>query len=79
MSAEQSNGLRRYMPLWLFLGAQFVIFVIWCATLQQRVNSMQHVGGVPISTEARERLSAAETTLRNHEVRIIGLEDRERE
>ena len=75
---ENGNGLRRYMPLWLFLAAQFIAFVIWCSTLTSQVANMHQVGGVPISTEARERLSAAETTIRNHESRITGLEDRER-
>lgn len=76
--SEQPNGLRRYMALWIFLAIQFVTFVIWGAALSTEVQNMHQVGGVPISTEARERLSSLETTVRNHEARINGLEDRER-
>lgn len=76
MSEPTGNGLRKYMALWIFLAAQFTGFVWWGATLTSRLDSMQKVGGVPISTEARERLKEAETRLKEHDRRLERLENK---
>ena len=76
---HESNGLRRYMALWIFLAAQTAGSIWWMATLTNEVANMHEVGGVPISTEARERLSALEAAINNHETRINGMENRERD
>ena len=75
---QESNGLRRYMALWIFLAAQTAGSIWWMATLTNEVENMHEVGGVPISTEARERLTALEAAIKNHETRINGMENRER-
>ena len=61
LMAENGNGLRKYMALWIFLVVQAGGGIWWMATLTNQIASMQRVGGVPISTEARERLTRLET------------------
>lgn len=60
----EGNGLRKYMALWIFLAAQLGGGIWWLATLTNKIDNMQKVGGVPISTEARERLATLESDVR---------------
>ena len=72
--AENGNGLRKYLALWIFLAAQFGGGIWWLATINNEVANMHKVGGVPISTEARERIAAFEYRAGSCERRLDILE-----
>lgn len=74
--SEASNGLRRYMALWIFLALQTGGSIWWMATLTAEVANMHKIGGVPISTEARERIASLEYRVGSCERRLDVLERR---
>ena len=72
--SDTSNGLRRYMALWIFLALQTGTSIWWLATLTNEIANMHEVGGVPISTEARERIAGIEYRVGSCERRLDALE-----